>query len=161
MNDALVYYRKCLAIHDDAGVSQKINEILLLQALAKRQNADLRAELANHPDRVTSINNLAWFLATTLSEDERNGDEAWQLATRACELSHNYPLCMATLAGAYEEMGQYDKAVATVDEACSRAEKSADEYLLKICRATQSYIHAHLPCYEMSVYNKLPGTGAN
>ena len=156
LNDALVYYRKSLAIGDDPSVPQKINEILQRQALAKQQNTGLRAVLEKDPDRVEALNNLAWFLATSLSEDERNGNEAIQLATRACELSHNYPVCVSTLAAAYAEAGQYDKALASAEMACSLAEQSTDQRPLKGCLATRECIREHLPCYEMSVYNNLP-----
>jgi len=156
LKDALAYCRKSLELETNAEPQTLMGQILQHQAQAKQQNSDLRAALEKEPDRVEAINNLAWFLATSLSEDERNGNEAIQLATRACELSHNYPICVTTLAAAYAETGQYDKAIATADLACSLAEKSGDEQSLKGCQAAREYFRAHQPCYEISNYNDLP-----
>ena len=156
LNDALVECRKSFAIVSNPSVQNRINQILELQAQAKQQNADLRAALEKNPSQAVLINNLAWFLATSLSEDERNGNEAVQLATRACELSNNYPVCVVTLAAAYAETGQYDEAIATADLARRLAEKAGDEQALKRSQELQGYLLARLPCYEMSLYNKLP-----
>jgi len=156
LNEALGYCHKSLEIETNAEVQNLTNLIVHHQALAKQQNAELRAALKKEPGRVELINNLAWFLATSLSDDERNGNEAIQLATRACELTQNHPACVNTLAAAYAETGQFDKAIATSDLACSLAEKAGDEQSLKGYQATREYFRRHEPCYEMSTYNKLP-----
>ena len=156
LNDALASCQKSQAIGGDPSRQHWINLILQHQALAKQQNADLRAALEKNPDRGDAIDNLAWFLATTVSEDERNGVEAVQLATRACELSHNNPACVATLAAAYAETGQSDKAITTIDLACSLAEKTGDEPSLKYFQKLRECFSTHMPCYELSVYNNLP-----
>jgi len=157
LNHALGYCLKSVSIDTNAPAQEMISQILQRQAQAKQQNADLRTALEKEPDHAELINKLAWFLATTLSEDERNGNEAVQLATRACELIPNHPAYMNTLAAAYAETGQFDKAIAMADMACSLAEKAGDEQSLKGCQMMREYFRAHQPCYELSVYNKLPG----
>jgi tetratricopeptide (TPR) repeat protein len=59
-----------------------------------------------------SCNNLAWLLATSPDDSMRNGEEAVELAKRACELTQwqeNHTL--DTLASAYAEFGDFEKAV--------------------------------------------------
>jgi len=59
-----------------------------------------------------AYNNLAWILATAPDIKARNGQEAVKIANKACELSHWLkPMCLDTLAAAYAEMGDFDKAV--------------------------------------------------
>jgi serine/threonine protein kinase/tetratricopeptide (TPR) repeat protein len=56
-------------------------------------------------------NNLAWYLATG-PDGVRDGRRAVKLATRACELSEwKEHTCVATLAAAYAEAGDFAKAV--------------------------------------------------
>ena len=59
-----------------------------------------------------ALNSLAWVCATHHSKELRNGSEAVELATRACELTNwrefNF---LDTLAAAYAERGNFDEAV--------------------------------------------------
>jgi protein O-mannosyl-transferase len=60
-----------------------------------------------------ALNNLAWILATDPHAEIRNGFEAVKLARRACTLTRNaVPLTIGTLAAAYAETGDFDKAIA-------------------------------------------------
>jgi tetratricopeptide (TPR) repeat protein len=75
--------------------------------------AHYRQALRLQPDSFEALNNLAWMLATQPDARLRNGQEAVQLATRACELT-NYqnPIPLATLAAAFAETGRFEEAVA-------------------------------------------------
>ncbi|KAA5545922.1 tetratricopeptide repeat protein [Roseiconus nitratireducens] len=58
------------------------------------------------------LNNLAWVLATSPQEGVRNGERAVELANRAVDLSQGEePHILSTLAAAYAEAGDFDKAV--------------------------------------------------
>ena len=67
---------------------------------------------------VAATNSLAWLLATSWESETRNGERAIRLATGACELTgwskRSY---LYTLAAAYAEAGQFDKAVEWQDNA--------------------------------------------
>ena len=68
------------------------------------------AELA--PKNATACNSVAWLLASCTDAKIRDGIEALQFATRACEISDwKEPLFLDTLAAACAELGQYPKAV--------------------------------------------------
>jgi tetratricopeptide (TPR) repeat protein len=61
-------------------------------------------------DNPVPQNNLAWLLATSSHAEVRNGKEAIEYATRACNLL-NAPIYIDTLAAAYAEAGQFAEAV--------------------------------------------------
>ena len=64
------------------------------------------------PEGHFPYNNLAWLRATCPVAALRNGKEAVELATKACELTKwSFLPYIDTLAAAYAEMGEFDKAV--------------------------------------------------
>lgn len=70
------------------------------------------------PRDVLACNNLAWLLATCPEARFRDGKEAVEYATKACELTGwKNPMYFDTLAAAYAEDGQFDKAVSWQEKA--------------------------------------------
>ena len=60
----------------------------------------------------------AWILATHTNDEVRDSAEAVTLAERASELTgHKHPAVEDTLAVAYAAAGDYDRAVATAENA--------------------------------------------
>jgi tetratricopeptide (TPR) repeat protein len=77
-----------------------------------RAAGDFREAVRLNPDYVRPHNDLAWLLATCPQATLRDGREAIQLATRACELTEwKNPRTLDTLAAAYAETGQFTAAV--------------------------------------------------
>jgi tetratricopeptide (TPR) repeat protein len=63
------------------------------------------------PMDYTSINNLAWILSTSPIDSVRNGHRAVELAKKAGELTrYKRAFILSTLAAAYAEAGDFDKA---------------------------------------------------
>ena len=81
-------------------------------------------------DDAVALNNLAWLLATCHKDEIRDGLRAVKLARRACEMAEwKPPEFLGTLAAAYAESGQFDKAVEYQNKAISLVhEKDAEEY---------------------------------
>ena len=80
--------------------------------------AHYREAIRAQPESVEAINNLAWLLAAHPEAQFRNGAEAVQLATRACELTkYQNPVALTTLAAAYAETGQFQTAVSFAERA--------------------------------------------
>ncbi|MCX7872209.1 MAG: tetratricopeptide repeat protein [Verrucomicrobiae bacterium] len=68
------------------------------------------------------LNNLAWLLATLPEDELRKGQEAVSLALKANELTGGRSVIInGTLAAAYAEAGEFDKAVETAKKAIELA----------------------------------------
>jgi len=73
---------------------------------------DYREALRLQPKYANAHNNLAWLLATCPDSRLRNGQEAVDLATWACEATQwRSPNCLGTLAAACAEMGDFTQAL--------------------------------------------------
>ena len=73
---------------------------------------ELRQTLERFPRSAIPHVGLAWFLATCPQSDYRNGAEAVEEGLKACELSDwQYWAAVDTLAAAYAESGDFDRAI--------------------------------------------------
>jgi tetratricopeptide (TPR) repeat protein len=73
--------------------------------------ADFKKALEVEPKESGMLNNYAWVLATSPDDDVRDGKLAVELATKACEeTNHEESHILSTLAAAYAESGDFDKA---------------------------------------------------
>ncbi|MDA1017437.1 MAG: tetratricopeptide repeat protein, partial [Planctomycetota bacterium] len=76
------------------------------------------------PSFALAWNNRAWLLATTADGSLRNGRQAVEYATKACELTgYAKADVLDTLAAAYAENGQFDQAVRRSKEALEKADE--------------------------------------
>ncbi len=91
----------------------------------------LRQALAASPDSLAVMNLLARILATAPDEHVRSGLEAVALAERACRATRfrNFEL-LDTLAAAYAETGDFEKAASTAQAAADLAQAAANEKAL-------------------------------
>ncbi len=77
-----------------------------------------RRTLEIEPKMALAANNLAWILATHPQDSLRNGKEAVRWATQVCQqTNHKQPSFLDTLACAYAENGEFDKAIDTAEVA--------------------------------------------
>ncbi len=83
------------------------------------------------PQSVSTLNNLAWLLATCSDASLRNGRRAIQLAGRADQLSGGTnALVLRTLAAAYAEAGQFEKAIESGRAAIQQGRSQNDDSLV-------------------------------
>ncbi len=109
--------------------------------------AQYREALRWKPDYVEALNNLAWLLATHPAAEFRDGEQAVQFAERACKLTaEKVPFLVGTLAAAYAEAGQFEKAIATAQRARDLAASAGQTelaarngQLLELYRAGKPY----------------------
>lgn len=97
---------------------------VLFSRVNQRKNAIqvYRRLVSLRPDLHTVANDLAWLLATHPDAAARHGPEAVRWAEQACRASGFADWGMLdTLAAAYAETGDFDRAIATVDKALAVA----------------------------------------
>ena len=110
-----------------------------------------RLVLAQTPDSIECLNNLAWLLATCPDGTARSGPEAVPLAQRACELTqYKQTVFLGTLAAACAEAGQFDAAVLNAQRACDQAAAQGETELLEVNRRLLTMYQNHQPYHESS-----------
>lgn len=87
-------------------------------------------------DSISAVNEAGWFLATCPSDLVRDGKRAVELLLPILERSKRHPRVLDSLAAAYASSSEFDKAVATQQEALTRA------------------IEYRLPPYQLTNYEK-------
>lgn len=84
-----------------------------------------------NPRNLGAASGLAWLFATHPDSKFRNGAEAIRLAEMVCEATeYKLPLPLHTLAAAYAESGQFDKAQVTARKAAKLAKSTGQKRLL-------------------------------
>ena len=84
-------------------------------------------------------NNLAWVLATCPDSTYRNGNEALKLAKKAVEME-SAAITLDTLAAAYAEVGNFEDAIKTQEQAIYHLkEKGEEEELAELEERLDSY----------------------
>lgn len=118
----------------------------------QRAIEDYREALRLQPNLANAHNNLAWVLATCPVDGLRNGQEAFELATWACNATGwRRPSCLGTLAAACAEVGDFDEAVRLQKRALSDP---------AYCRTYgEPTVLARLRLYEHGLPYRLPMQG--
>jgi tetratricopeptide (TPR) repeat protein len=110
-------------------------------ALSREGRADeaaahFRRALALAPDLVQALAELASILATSNDPALRNGKEAVELATRACELTrHKDPGVQLVLSEAYAENGRFGDAVFMAERVLQTAATHSERGLVDSARS--------------------------
>ena len=105
----------------------QLHQIVVSLAKAPDGLQRLRDIATNAPDSPRMLDELAWLLATYPDSNARDGAEAVLLAERACALTdRRIPGLLATLAAAYAEAEDFPRAIATGEEALSKARSLND-----------------------------------
>jgi len=80
--------------------------------------SDIKKTIAINPNHARALNSLAWIQSTAKNRKYRNGKEAISHAKKAVSLTNRKDATiLETLAAAYAEDAQYEKAVETIREA--------------------------------------------
>jgi tetratricopeptide (TPR) repeat protein len=111
---AAEYVRALIHHHPTSAIAHfKLGLVLGHQGDVPVAIASYREAVRLNPGYALARNNLAWLMATHPDELFRNGAEAVELASRAVNLSPATWGYHDTLAAAYAEAGDFEKAVAT------------------------------------------------
>jgi tetratricopeptide (TPR) repeat protein len=131
---AIVHYRRALKLEPrDPHSSTFLASILLMQGKLSQAAVYYRNALKNSPNTPQSLIGLATILVTSNDPKLRNVEEAIQLSTKACELTHNQePEPLVMLAAAYAEAGNFQEAMRTANMALTLANSSGKTKLAMI-----------------------------
>ena len=108
--------------------------------------ADYRTAIRLNADDVSSLNNLAWILATCTKDSLRNGAKAVMLVVQAKDvLVRESPELLDTLAAAYAQAGRFPEAIATAREAIQLAGELKNKSLADRLRSRLALYEAKKP----------------
>ena len=139
---AIACYERLTQLKPDAVTGHlHLAEIYGNEGRTGEQIAHLREALRYAPDDVSALNGLAWLLATKPAF--RHGDEALELAKRACVLTNQRDAAtLDTLAVACADAGNFSAAVAITTQILAHPGAHLDRHLA-------AEIQAHLDSFRV------------
>jgi spermidine synthase len=148
---AVDHLRRALRLKPDYPEGHNNLASLLIGMGQFSQAADhLRKALRIDPAQPAALESLAWLYATCPQDSVRNGPEAVRLAQQLCKLTDNDPSALDTLAAAYAEAGQFERAVAAAQQALSAVVQRGQSELAPAFEARRRMYRAGHPFREPS-----------
>lgn len=133
IEEALDAWRRTIQL-DPTYVEARLRSSTLL--VRTERAAEAAALLENglhiHPQDVRLLARLSWILATSRHEALRDGARARELAQRAISGDPGYPAAREALAAALAETGDFDAAIAALEQALADADRWSWGESLKI-----------------------------
>lgn len=102
--------------------------------------AALKAEIEIDESKAGILNNLAWVMATSPQDEVRNGARSLEMAEQAAKLTeYKQAHILSTLAAAYAESGDFDKALEWSQKAVELGKEDGHDQLKQLQEETESY----------------------
>jgi tetratricopeptide (TPR) repeat protein len=123
LDGAIAQWRTTLSIHPyDAGAHTSLGNALVQKGFLAEAADHYEKALQSEPDSILPLNNLAWVMSTGPDDSLRNNEIAVELAIKANQLSkESNPVFIRTLAAAYAQAGQFEKAIEIARRASEQA----------------------------------------
>jgi tetratricopeptide (TPR) repeat protein len=110
------------------------------RAVKAMESKDQKEDQPEDEDKSGLYNNLSWVLATSPTDELRNGKEALELGLKACEASdYKKAHILSTLAAAYAETGDFEKAKEWAEKAVEVGKSEGSEQLGQLEKELESY----------------------
>ncbi len=150
VDEAIGHFERALEIQPGfADAHSYLGTALVMKGKKAEAEKHWRLALKTEPDNVKVLNDLAWLLSTSADAALRNGGEAVALAGRAVELTRGHePMLLGTLAAAYAEAGQFDKAVDAEQHAAELARQRGDARLAALLDGRLALFQGKAPLRE-------------
>ena len=112
---AIYHYKQALRINpESSGVYANLGKVFMHQGMTEKAIYNYQEALRIKPDIIMALYNLAWIFATHENDKFRDGEKAFKLAQKLCELTgYNQAFALDALAAAHAENGRYDEAAET------------------------------------------------
>ena len=129
ISEAIRHYSEALRVDPaNADAHYNMGNTLMMAGRTPDAVKHYSEALKSKPDHMDALNNLAWIYATHRNPAYRDGTKAVQLAEKAAEINGlQRPDLLDTLAAAYAEAGQFDKARQTAQKAIELARSTGHE----------------------------------
>ncbi|WP_417732725.1 tetratricopeptide repeat protein [Rosistilla oblonga] len=102
--------------------------------------AALKAEIEIDDSKAGILNNLAWVMATSPQDGVRDGARSLEMAEQAAKLTeYKQAHILSTLAAAYAETGDFDKALEWSEKAVDLGKEDGHEQLKQLQEELDSY----------------------
>ena len=123
-------------------------DALLRQAKIGEAITHYETALKIAPDSPSTLNNLAWALSTSPDAALRDGARALELAKKADQLANGKnTIFIRTMAAAYAEIGRFDDAGATAQEALDLAIAQKNSVLAKRLEQDMAFYRRRSPLH--------------
>jgi protein O-mannosyl-transferase len=145
--EAMGHSKEALRIRPgDANAENNLGLALLQTGDTKGAVEHLEKALEIDPGLMNAEVNLAWVLSTSSDDSLRNGARAVQLAEDVVgNAGHPNAIVLRTLAAAYAEVGRFDDAIATAEQAIALAKAAGNEGLISDLERSVSAFRANQP----------------
>ncbi|MGA8672121.1 MAG: tetratricopeptide repeat protein [Terracidiphilus sp.] len=150
LDEAIPEFERALQISPNMVRAQShLGMALVMKGRAAEGLAQWRKVLQEEPDNPRVLNDAAWLLATSPEGALRNGKEAVELARHAVQVtSAKEPSVLGTLAAAYGETGEFDKAIEIEQQARDLAKQQGEPDLAAEFSRRMALLQAHTPIRE-------------
>jgi Tfp pilus assembly protein PilF len=155
IDDAIAEWRSALALHpNDFDTNSGLGNALVNKGLYREAVSHYEVALRSEPISTMALNNLAWILSAGPDDTVRDGTRAVQVALQLNEVTQRKnPIFVRTLAAAYAESGQFDKAVETAQVAAKLAETQGQHQLATEIDEETSLYREHRPFRDLTLPN--------
>jgi len=155
IDEALQHCHDLVATHPaDPAFQSVLGNICLLLNRSGEAVQSFREAIHLAPKSPAYLNQLAGVLASSSDAGIRNGKEAIDLATRACDLTaHKNAAFLDTLSMAYAETGQFAQAITNAENARSIALANQDQRTADDAARKLDLYHAGMPYHEPPMRN--------
>jgi tetratricopeptide (TPR) repeat protein len=154
LDDAVLNYKLAVQLRPDYpeahnNLGNTFRQQGRIEEAIREYETALETALIGAPGSALVQNNLAWLLATAADARLRDGKKAVQLAEQAVVATDGSdPLLLHTLAAAYAENHEFDKAVAAAQDALKRAEANSITSLVESLRSEIALYQSGSPYHE-------------